>query len=105
MQLATRRHQNRRKKQGRQPGCQAAGRPARHAQVVAVPPPRFGAIRGDAFVTFECTPVDVRLRVSTTCYEDIPVYQRHEGEQLFVDVHSRRLKTSSAVTPCSQFGQ
>ena len=64
--------------------------------------PRFGAIRGDAFVTLWCTPVNVRLRVATTCYEDIPVYQRHEGEQLFVDVHSRRLKSSSAVTPCSQ---
>ena len=53
-------------------------------------------------MTFQCTPVSVRLRVATTCYEDIPVYQRHEGEQLFVDVHSRRLKSSSAVTPCSQ---
>jgi len=102
VQLATLRHQNRREKQGRQPGCQAAGRAARPAQMVAVAPPRFGAVRGDAFVTFQCTPVNVRLRVATTCYEDIPVYQRHEGEQLFVDVHSRRLKSSSAVTPCSQ---
>ena len=102
VQLATRRHQNRRKELGRQPGRQAAGRPARPAQVAAVTPPRVGAVRGDAVVTCEGTPVDVRRRISTTCYEDMPVYQRYKGEQRFVDVHSRRLKTSSAVTPCSQ---
>ena len=71
---------------------------------VAVAPPRVGAVRGDTFVTVQCTPVSVRLRVATTCYEDAPVYQQHEEEQLFVDVHSRRLKPSSAVTPCSQLG-
>merc|ERR1712015_336324 len=60
MQLATRRHQNRRKEQGRQPGCQAAGWPARPAQVAAVTLPRVGAVRGGAVVTCKGTPVDVR---------------------------------------------
>ena len=52
--LATLRHQMRRTTRGQQPGCQAAGRPIWHTQVVAVALPRFSTIRGDAFVTFEC---------------------------------------------------
>ena len=82
VQLATLHHQNRRKKQGRQLGGQVAGRAARHTQMVAVAPPRLGAMRGDAFVMVECTPADVRPRVSTTCYEDVPGYQRHEDVKM-----------------------
>ena len=51
-------------------------------------------------VTFQCTPVNVRLRVATTGHEDMSVNQRPEGEQQLVDVHRRRLKSHAAVTPC-----
>ena len=74
---------------GQQPGCRAAGQPSYDNKVVAVEPPRFGSVRGDAFVTFECTPVAARLRATEQCYEDIPVYRGHCGKQLFVDMHSR----------------
>ena len=47
-----------------QPGCRATGQPSFVNKVVAVEPPRFGAVRGDAFVTLECMPVAVRLRAT-----------------------------------------
>ena len=85
-----------------QPGCRATGQPSYANKVMVVEPPLFGAVQGDEFVTFECTPVAVRLRATEQCYEDIPVYRGHGVEQLFVDMHSRRLIASSAVVPCSQ---
>ena len=97
VRLRTADHQIRRLRRGQQPGCQAS-----EQQIIALQPPRFGAVRGDAFVTFNCTAVAAKLRVTRKCYEDIPVYLRHEDEQLFVEAGSRRLKTTSAAVPCSQ---
>ena len=88
MRLRTINHQLRRLRQVQQPGCQAIGQPVSHQQIMAIKPLRFGAVQGNAFVTFNCTAATAKLRVTDKCYEDVQVYQRHESKELFVDISS-----------------
>ena len=55
----------------------------------------FAKVEGDLLLTFKCKSQTAKLRITSVCYEDIPI------EEGFVNPETRVYQKHSAVTPCN----